>query len=611
MTEGAPEQPVETPGETNIWRQRSKRAAASLTGGLLAALPFTAAYAISNTEVHDDVGALPATVSLAPGHSSVDTGFGGKLYNDNFANHTIGIGADIQIEGPPNDLSGLVSGNPKEAIIPFVGLYQKPNEAAKGYEQALVHELKDELLRTELGGGLAAGALLFTIATAARELSPRRRKQLLAYGIGGLTIISSLEGNLEHQQWLQKHQEPAQTYPIAGTEDTTLEGTVADNELLTMGIGRVVPFIQQEKEREKKANEEFLQTAKETIDTALDRGDFTPPESGEIMVLALSDLHSNHDMISVYRYLVEKINTTYGKDTIQLAVSAGDNTYGSASEGDAIQDMAKITEQEKTINGNHDGTITESFEDAAGVDVLKGKTEEADNGLKVLGGDDPSLTKLQALFGFGGNVSRTGNDETEAEAGEKLKEEALKDKPDIMEVHEAYELEPIIDKDDISQATMDEWFEDSSQEAGPASATATPPEIPANLVVYGHWHRGLKYKVLKYSSGEWSVVAELGTAGGASGSMSLSTISTPWTTPAKEASAVFFTFGSESGLVNKIQEFNTSVSGEAAFRPTHNILSAYGPAPVSASTALGKGSIKPSPTNSQQPRPEAARELTR
>jgi hypothetical protein len=113
------------------------------------------------------------------------------------------------------------------------------------------------------------------------------------------------------------------------------------------------------------------------------------------------------------------------------------------------------------------------------------------------------------------------------------------------------------------------------------------PNIPASAVLHGHWHRPFNYRVVWNDDGSWTVVAELGTAGGAIGEMSLTNLSTPLTTPGKQASAVFFTVNNKDQLVQKIQEFKTDTTGVASFEPADSIGSPDGQVSV-----LAKGSGK-------------------
>jgi hypothetical protein len=73
------------------------------------------------------------------------------------------------------------------------------------------------------------------------------------------------------------------------------------------------------------------------------------------------------------------------------------------------------------------------------------------------------------------------------------------------------------------------------------------------------------------SDGTWTVVMELGTAGGASPQLSLSHFSTPQTIPGKEASAAIMIVNNKSQLVTDIQAVTTSRSGEVRAGTRHRV----------------------------------------
>jgi hypothetical protein len=570
MAELEPQAPRHAARELSSWQQIALRAGACVLGGFGAALPLTATYGIEQVSVQDDVGSVPATITVAPGYSSLDTGLAGGWYNKNLTSH--GRGARVTLSGPPEIVSSLGNlGGPglKQAVRPLVGLYQDPAATIDGYKEVLTSAVKTHAISTELGAGsaLSLACLLLSFQGAANRTEKQQRRHTVVV-IGTMALLSSAAAYTSHHRWENSHPMPETTYSLPTLEQTKLAGTVTDNELLAVATQRAVPYFKQELNREQRANERFLQTAYQSIDEALATDEFVMPEEGQTTVLALSDLHSNQDMISVYRYLVNQINEKYGEDTIKLAIFSGDQTYGSASEKGSIDAMAKIAGEEKAILGNHDGAVSKKLMEAAGMTIVEGKTSESSTGVSVLGSDDPNLTKLKALFGLGEDISRDGSDMTETEAGAKLLDEAAKTKPTFLMQHEAYALQDIIDKDDISKTSMHAWF---AQAKGGVVGSDDVPDIATGAVLYGHWHDSFTYRVVTNDDGGWTVVAELGTAGGAVGEMSLTNLSTPLTTPGQPASVVFFTVDNQSQLVKKIQEFRTNTNGITSFEPTHYI----------------------------------------
>jgi predicted phosphodiesterase len=587
MSELAPQSPRHEAYEISSWKQIAIRAGACVLGGFGAAVPLAATYGIEHVSVQDDVGSVPATISVAPGYSGLDTGLAGGWYNRELVSH--GRGVKVTLAGPPEVLSSLGTldeAGLRKTVKPIVGLYQEPSAAFEGYKEVLASAIKSHAVSTELGAGTALSlACLLLSFQGSGHRNEKQQRRHTAVVVGTVALLASSAAFTTHREWLHDNAMPETTYPLPTLAHTKLESTVADNQFLAVVTQRAVPYFKQELKREQRANERFLQTAYDNIDAALARGDFVPPAKNQTTVLALSDIHSNQDMISVYRYLVSAINERYGENTIQLTVFDGDQTYGSPSEKGAIDDMAKISEKEEAIAGNHDGSISLQLMRAAGMDIVDGKLAKTSSGVSVLGSPDPSLTKLKALFGLGDNVSRDGHDITEAEAGAKLLKVAANSKPTFLMQHEAYALQDIIGKDDISQSSMDSWF--SEGEATQGQGSDTVPNIPASAVLYGHWHRPFNYRVVWNDDGSWTVVAELGTAGGAIGEMSLTNLSTPLTTPGKQASAVFFTVNNKDQLVQKIQEFKTDTTGVASFEPADSIGSPDGQVSV-----LAKGSGK-------------------
>lgn len=536
------------------------RASVSIAGGLFVAAPFSLATALDHAEAKDDVGPLATTVTLSPGHSSADLGVLGSLHNDSLTSH--GIGVQVEVDRPPELIGAVNTNNPSQLLRPFAALYQDPAGAMEGYKEAVLTDFRHELLKTELGAGAALAAFAFMIMSIGSELSPKHRKQLLYGTFGSTALISSLAGHQIFNHWQQENALPSETYPVASLDSSKFGQVVANNQTLAELIDNAAPIITKQKEREEIANKNFLARAYHDIDTAIAAGKFTPPESNETAILALSDLHSNQVMIKVYQYLVDKINETYGGDTIKLTVMVGDQTYGSAVEKGSIDAMAKISDEVYAISGNHDGPIIEHAEKASGIKLLTGEAVTTDDGVKLLGNADPTLTKLSALFGFGKNIPREEDGKTQIEAGEELLKEAEKTNPTIAMSHEAYELGPLLNIPLVSQATMADWFK---------TVLPPPDDLPAAAVLYGHWHDGLWYKIVRDKNGYGMLAAQLDTAGGASGSMSLSTLSFPWTTPAQKASGVIITVDAERNLVTRLQEFATSPNGTNLFEPATEI----------------------------------------
>lgn len=546
---------AETPRAVESFRQTFGRIALHVAGASIAAMPVAAAYGITHAEVHDEIGALPVTITAQPGHSTLDLGPFGSLQDERVAR--FGVGAAIKLDGPPASFSELAIEDPRTLAEPFVGIYQDPASVKAGYADALTRSFHHETLEA---WGISAAALLgMSLLISGRH--DFRSKSLAFTTIGSAGLLSSLAAVYTLAEWRSDHTMPEQTYAVQGIETSWLNGVTADNPLLAHAGKGAIDILQKLKEREAAKSEAFLTTAHTDIDSLVAAGAFTPPAEDETLVLALADLHSNLAMIDLYQHLVDTINHTYGKDTLRLTVLAGDQTYGSASEKAAVDEIGDISQEVYAISGNHDSKITEDNHRAADIHLLEGKTATSHQNVRLLGVADPSLTKLSALLSFGENTSRHGDNMSQAEAGALLKAEATKTQPTIIAMHEAYQLAPFIDKDDISKTTMEKWFKDEQSVI----------EIPSSVLLYGHWHGDTRYVAVPQPDGHTAIVVELGTAGGASGQMSPTTASLPWTVPAQRASAMLLTLNTESQLVTRMQEVITKETGHIMFQPAQTI----------------------------------------
>lgn len=543
--------------ESRIERARRTlgRLALHVAGGAIAALPLAAAYGLTQAEVKDHSGALPVTITTAPGHSALDLGFLGTAYDED-ADY-LGVGAQVKLDGPPAGLSQLADGDTRVLTQAFAGIYQNPEATIEGYGSALFESMKDNAVDAELVAGLTFSLISF--------LRDRRNnyetRRIVGATLAGTLVASSGLATFLTVDWQQDHSMPEKTYAIQGIDASRVDGAVADNPVLATLGKQVIQKLEHIKKLEEERNQAFLETAYAGIDRLLRSDTFIPPKEDEVMVLALSDIHSNLDMIKVYQYLVDAINEKYGEDTLRLTVLAGDQTYGSSWEKKAIDEIAGISEEIVGIEGNHDGDIAKENQEAAGIQLAEGETISTETGPSVLGNSDPVLTDIGALLGNGENRSRDGSDITQEEVGAQLQETAEETDPSLLVAHEAYAFEQIIDKDDISKVTMEEWLDQ-------------PPlvhEVPAAAIMYGHWHRAMQSRQLIQPDGSFAIVIELGSAGGAPSSITPSIASSPWTVPAQMASATFITFSSSEDKVTKIQEFTTQVTGIPTFEPVEYI----------------------------------------
>ena len=165
-----------------------------------------------------------------------------------------------------------------------------------------------------------------------------------------------------------------------------------------------------------------------------------------------------------------------------MVLSSGDDTVnGTAAERGCIRREAAIPSGVPFLvaTGNHDSDVTEAQMRSAGMTVLDGQVVEA-AGLRVLGDDDPE-------HNIPFSVDRVKDrPESEEEMGQRLVDVARDKRTDVMLVHQ------------------------------PAAARVimNAPNLPAPLVLWGHYHAQSGPRVIMHDDGSWTVGMQEGTAGG-------------------------------------------------------------------------------------------------
>ncbi|MGH3445701.1 MAG: hypothetical protein ACRDPB_10040 [Nocardioidaceae bacterium] len=566
-------------------------------GGAIAALPLAIIEGLTTTRVEDDVGIVPVTLSLEPGHSSLATGLlAGTIYDADLTSH--GLGMKIETNGPPANLDSihsLDSPQLKRIAKLYTSMYQHPEEIRAGYTEAISSALTRNVLLMELEAGGAIAVVAFVVSGLG---GGARLKRTTAGTLGGLMLLSTGYSVHVYLDWQAENAIPDATYKIGILAGTPLKNAVTDSQTTSLLVDGVIPLAKAEIQRESQANEEFLTRAYRTSDAQVSVGKVEVPGPGESACLLLSDVHSNADMIKVYRHFVDRLNQTYGPATLNVTFLDGDQTYGSAAEKSAVDAMSKITGQEYAVLGNHDSDITLTQMRRAGIHVLNGPAVPTRDGLTAVGITDPQLTKQGALF-VADNVHRPGDDHhSEADAGRTLRAEIQRSDPTLALAHEAYAFGPVLDLPDITADKMTEWFRaGSTPQGGDTGDTADDgvPDLEASALAYGHWHRRFMYRVAGNDDGTWSVVMELGTSGGAGSVLSLSHFSTPQTIPGKTASAAMMIVNDTSGLVTSVQAISTDRGGAVHVHPAHPIGSPDGlPYAVAPTPPVQTGPSSPS-----------------
>ena len=201
-------------------------------------------------------------------------------------------------------------------------------------------------------------------------------------------------------------------------------------------------------------------------------------------------------------------------------LSSGDDTVnGTAAERGCVSREVAIAGDIPFLvaTGNHDSDLTETQMARDGMIVLDGSPVGA-AGVSVLGDDDPE-------YNIPFSVERTRDRaETEEEMGQRLVDVARARRTDVIMVHQ-----PVA-----------------------ASVIMAAPELPARLVLWGHYHSESGPTVVRHADGSWTVGLRQSTAGGVR-QPTFTSFSTPFSPPLISADVYFYFRDTATGLITGVQ----------------------------------------------------------
>jgi hypothetical protein len=566
---------------------------AMLVGG------YAVADALEHTHIHEEIGGVETSEGFRNGVTSVSV-FGHTVYLDKtkqFGPYKVGM--QLSANTLPTDLATLVRPASLEA---FSTISDDPEKAAEGYQSALTHAFVDELkhrgIPLEVGAGLA-GSLMLWRRRKYRELkdenqqlkqslvslekqsgiessdivenSPQghratdgevratHRARGIARKVGAVVLTIGLSAGIGSYKWHHSGEPVPDAngrHLVEGLEGTGLEGAFTLSDKDVKAVKSAIRFVKLQVAEQMEAARKFELHAETSLRGAYDA--IEGPQAGETAFLVGSDMHSNLAMIHIATETVSLINQKFGDGTIAFVLFAGDNTYGQAAEKDAVDKMGKIGggAPEATGNGNHDSKITDEQLKDAHIEVLNGKLTKI-AGVPVVGMGDPNLTEL-----FGPTISRDGGKTSEFDAGNELYEELLRAKGSmpVAETHEAYAAGAALGLGEITHESITQWFNDRGSNTVPWEDGVR--DLPASLLIYGHWHRIIKPRTVWNSDGTWSVVMELNTMGGAIANTSPTHFSTPVGPPGQTASFPVIFRNNKRGLMTGYQMYTFDTDGQ-------------------------------------------------
>jgi predicted phosphodiesterase len=414
----------------------------------------------------------------------------------------VGVTATVgSVGAAASTLNSLFS---QQTLTAYVSLYEEPELAV----EAIVDQLQVDAL---LEGSVAEALLLVAFAVwrlRSQLLSPwvarsvTRRRTAAVYVVVVVLVVGSI---------LAPSRSAGDRIPVTLAAGSRFASVTVDSRVLADLLDRSIKGVTLLSGRQQNAVRAYVDTAVADLSSQLDR--LPQPRAGETMLLGFSDLHCSQAM-------TELISRLAWASRSRVVLSSGDDTVnGTAVEKTCIRREAGIAADVPLMvaSGNHDSDVTEAQQRAEEMVVLDGGTVDA-GGLDVLGDDDP---EHNVPFSQDRTLDRP---ESEEQLGARLLQVATARPVDVLLVHQ------------------------------PAASVVamTAPDPPARLVLWGHFHQQAGPTVVTHADGSWTVGMQEGTAGGVR-EPTITSFSTPFSTPLKSAD-VYFSFRDDAtGLVTGVQ----------------------------------------------------------
>ena len=491
------------PRQRRFLTQSGAKALLVTLAAALAAAPLAVVWGIGHARVEDYFGPHRAQfASNYSGELQIDLGPVGNAY---LPSPIAPVGVVITVHGVGPAAESVGSLFSEETLAAYTSLYTDPEGVAQG--------IVERLRQRGLMEGLKAEAVLLLIFVGfrlrhrllAEDLASRltTRRALVVYACALVLVVGSA---------LAPQQRPGPRIPVAvAVGDARFDRLAVDSVLLADVLDRGIKGITLLANRQQRAVENYL--AATTLSLA-DQLDALPaPEDGEMMLLGLSDLHCNGATTELITRLAQVTEP-------ELVLSSGDDTVnGTAVERGCVSREAAIAGDIPFLvaTGNHDSDLTERQMASDGMIVLDGSPVEA-AGVSVLGDDDPE-------HNIPFSVERIRDRaETEEELGQRMVNVARARRTDVIMVH---------------------------QPAASSVIMATP-DLPARLVLWGHFHSESGPTVVPHADGSWTVGMRQSTAGGVR-QPTFTSFSTPFSPPLISADVYFYFRDTATGLITGVQ----------------------------------------------------------
>jgi hypothetical protein len=552
---------------------RQRVAAAAFAGCAVAAAvmaaPLAVERAVEDVQFTDELGTFPVEVGLChDGRSTLDTGLFGKVFWAQTG--TLGFGAYARATGPPEAGGTLASYVDQDFIQANVALIDDPDRVVGAYSLQLSHGLRDHVLRDELLAALLGGSVLYLIVPRSRLRDTPRGRSAAAglFLVLAGTALSSVAALQKFDAW------PCSTatapgYTIPGVQHLSF-GSLETREVAV----QVKPFIDKNTQRIETKARQYEDVAAATFRTRLQaRKAALAPRDGETIVLAEADPQGSFVGVRVRKSLYRELTDTLAPKAISLRTIAGDvSSNGTVAESGYIGAESRVSGAVPTVavGGDHDSEKTWAQMKGDGI-VVPDLGDVVVAGLRVAAANDREHKTL-----FGGLVDNSAGID-EPELGAKLRD-ALDDEPRIVLLHQPDAVAGYLGLDDLDQVrglhgSMTSPYDDGI------------PDQPPGIVDIGHLHELDGPWVLWNTDGPevtWTVVDQLGTAGGVENSPTFSRFSTPVSVPLKPLTVRLQYVDVESGLQTGYATISCGLDGECTVSDRLDVgLPGGKPAPVS------------------------------
>ena len=494
-----------------------------LLAAALVAAPVVVERAIENVRFRDTLGTFPVEVGLChDGRSTLDTGILGKVFWDRTG--ALGFGAYARATGPPEAGGTLASYVDPSFFQANVSFIRHPNSVVAAYSEQMTAALRARIVRDELAAAVLGGLALFLLVPR-RKLRGVPRGQVaivsfllvdLALGLSAFAAVKMFDG------WDCSRAE-GDVYAAHGIARPTFSSPQ-----MSEIVSQIKPFIDKNTQRIDAAADQYQATATTSLGDVMQRqAAALAPRKGEKIVLAEADTQGSFVGVHVRRRLYADLIGALGKDAVALRTIAGDITSnGTVAESSYVKAESTVAPDVPVAAaaGDHDSRNTWKQLTSTGFDVPDLRTDEV-GGLEVSAANDPEHKTL-----FGGSITNpTGV--TEEELGRRLRDK-VGDRTGIVVAHQPTAI--------VSYLGLDSLSELRDRPQTPAQLT-TPyddgiPDVPAGIVDYGHLHQAEGPWVIWNTDGgqvTWTVVDQLGTAGGVENAPTFSRFSTPFSAPLK------------------------------------------------------------------------------